>query len=106
VLPGPDHDLLLVSEENGHPQDARRQDEHPESHAQRSCTNVIESDLRSKHGQVRENLFLFFRGSFYRWAQLWPEICPELRSAPKVLAVGDLHVGSFGTWRDAEGRVA
>jgi hypothetical protein len=25
--------------------------------------------------------------------------------APRVLCVGDLHVGSFGTWRDAEGRL-
>jgi len=25
--------------------------------------------------------------------------------APKVLAVGDLHVDSFGTWRDSEGRL-
>src|SRR6202050_4444102 len=72
----------------------------------RSCTHVIESDLRSKHAQMKNDPFLFFRGSFYRWAQLWPEVCPELRSAPKVLAVGDLHVGSFGTWRDAEGRLA
>jgi uncharacterized protein (DUF2252 family) len=72
----------------------------------RSCTHVIESDLRSKHALMKDDPFLFFRGSFYRWAQLWPEVCPELRSAPKVLAVGDLHVGSFGTWRDAEGRLA
>jgi hypothetical protein len=72
----------------------------------RNCTHVIESDLRSKHAQMKNDPFLFFRGSFYRWAQLWPEVCPELRSAPKVLAVGDLHVGSFGTWRDAEGRLA
>jgi hypothetical protein len=28
-----------------------------------------------------------------------------LCDAPKVLAVGDLHVNSFGTWRDAEGRL-
>jgi hypothetical protein len=28
-----------------------------------------------------------------------------LRRAPKVLAVGDLHVENFGTWRDAEGRL-
>jgi uncharacterized protein (DUF2252 family) len=72
----------------------------------RSCTKVIESDLRSKHAQMKEDAFLFFRGTFYRWAQLFPEVCPDLRNAPKVLAVGDLHAGSFGTWRDAEGRMA
>jgi len=61
------------------------------------------SPLRLKHKQMRESPFLFFRGTFYRWAQLWPNVCASLRDAPKVLAVGDLHVGSFGTWRDNGG---
>ena len=72
----------------------------------RSCTPVIETHLRLKHKQMRKSPFLFFRGTFYRWAQLWPELCANLRDAPKVLAVGDLHVGSFGTWRDTEGRLS
>jgi uncharacterized protein (DUF2252 family) len=71
----------------------------------RRCTTVVESDLRLKHEQMKEDVFLFFRGTFYRWAQLWPDICADLTQAPKVLACGDLHVGSFGTWRDAEGRL-
>jgi hypothetical protein len=71
----------------------------------RSCTAIVSSDLRSKHGQMKESPFQFLRGTFYRWAQLWPSICAELCNAPKVLAVGDLHVNSFGTWRDAEGRL-
>lgn len=71
----------------------------------RSCTTVVEADLRSKHEQMRQEPFLFLRGTFYRWIQVWPEICREIRSAPKVLASGDVHVGSFGTWRDAEGRM-
>jgi uncharacterized protein (DUF2252 family) len=37
--------------------------------------------------------------------QAWPEVCPDLAKAPKVLAVGDLHVENFGTWRDVEGRL-
>ena len=71
----------------------------------RSCTEVVPSDLRSKHEQMKESQFLFLRGTFYRWIQLWPSVCAELCGAPKVLAVGDLHVNSFGTWRDAEGRL-
>ena len=71
----------------------------------RSCTNVLQSDLRSKHEQMKETPFGFLRGTFYRWAQLWPSVCSDLCGAPKVLAVGDLHVNSFGTWRDAEGRL-
>src|SRR5580692_8923285 len=71
----------------------------------RSCTNVLQSDLRSKHEQMKETPFGFLRGTFYRWAQLWPSVCADLCGAPKVLAVGDLHVNSFGTWRDGEGRL-
>lgn len=71
----------------------------------RRCTHVVEADLRYKHEQMRKDPFLFFRSTFYRWAQLWPEVCREFCQAPKVLAVGDLHVGSFGTWRDSEGRM-
>ena len=71
----------------------------------RSCSTILESDLRSKHRQMKETPFGFLRGAFYRWAQLWPSVCSDLCRAPKVLAVGDLHVNSFGTWRDAEGRL-
>src|ERR1700744_5511121 len=71
----------------------------------RSCTTVLRSDLQSKHEKTKETPFGFLRGTFYRWAQLWPSLCADLCGAPKVLAVGDLHVNSFGTWRDAEGRL-
>src|ERR1700722_14282281 len=66
---------------------------------------VVEPDLRYKHRQMRADPFLFFRATFYRWAQLWPEHCPKLARAPEVLAVGDLHLENFGTWRDTEGRL-
>ena len=71
----------------------------------RSCTTILQSDLRLKHEEMKGSPFGFLRGSFYRWAQLWPSVCADLCRAPKVLAVGDLHVNSFGTWRDAEGRL-
>jgi uncharacterized protein (DUF2252 family) len=32
-------------------------------------------------------------------------VCPELSKGPHILAVGDLHVENFGTWRDSEGRL-
>ena len=69
------------------------------------CINVVESELTWKHAQMRIDSFMFFRGTYYRWAQLWPEVCNDLRNAPKLLGVGDLHVGSYGTWRDSEGRL-
>jgi hypothetical protein len=69
-------------------------------------TPFLKDDLALKHERMAESPFLFFRASFYRWAQLWPEACPELAKAPTVLAVADLHVENFGTWRDADSRLA
>jgi Uncharacterized protein conserved in bacteria (DUF2252) len=68
-------------------------------------THVVEADLRLKHQQMAASVFMFLRATFYRWAQVWPEVCPDLANAPEVLAVGDLHVENFGTWRDIEGRL-
>src|SRR5215831_13370979 len=68
-------------------------------------THVIQSDLRLKHAKMKLSAFLFLRGTYYRWAQLWPEVCADQCKAPRVLAVGDLHVENFGTWRDIEGRL-
>jgi hypothetical protein len=67
--------------------------------------NLIRSDVQLKHRGMALAPFPFFRATFYRWAQWWPIVCPELARAPKVLAVGDLHVENFGTWRDLEGRL-
>jgi hypothetical protein len=51
------------------------------------------------------SLFAFFRATFYRFVPLFLAACPDLAKAPKLLAVGDLHVENFGTWRDSEGRL-
>ena len=66
---------------------------------------VVLKDMEFKHSQMADSLFPFLRATFYRWCRLWPEVCPELITAPTLLAVGDLHVENFGTWRDAEGRL-
>jgi hypothetical protein len=68
-------------------------------------TSVVQKDLRLKHERMAESPFLFLRATFYRWVQLWPTVCASLLNAPTVLAVGDLHVENFGTWRDIEGRL-
>jgi uncharacterized protein DUF2252 len=67
--------------------------------------DVVESDLQLKHEAMADSLFAFLRATFYRWVSLWSEVCPDLAATPRVLAVGDLHVENFGTWRDAEGRL-
>ncbi len=68
-------------------------------------TPLIRADLDLKHAAMAENPFPFLRATFYRWAQVWPQISPEMVKAPDVLAVGDLHAENFGTWRDGEGRL-
>jgi hypothetical protein len=68
-------------------------------------TDIVKKDLRLKHENMKAAVFPFLRATFYRWAQIWPEICPDLAKAPQVLAVGDLHIENFGTWRDVDGRL-
>jgi hypothetical protein len=75
-----------------------------EAWAARRATLLAE-DLALKHQHMAEAPFPFLRATFYRWAQVWPEVCADLAKAPAVLAVGDLHVENFGTWRDIEGRL-
>jgi hypothetical protein len=66
---------------------------------------VVRQDLVLKHTLMAEAPFPFFRATFYRWLQQWPGLCGEAAKAPAVLAVGDLHIENFGTWRDEEGRL-
>src|ERR1700686_1684234 len=66
---------------------------------------LVEPDLRFKHEQRGAALFPFFRATFYRWLQVWPEECASLDRVPQILSVGDLHVENFGTWRDTDGRL-
>jgi hypothetical protein len=66
---------------------------------------LLKDDLRLKHQRMRQDPFLFLRATFYRWAEVWPEVCAKFAGGPVVLSVGDLHVENFGTWRDAEARL-
>src|ERR1700727_470068 len=68
-------------------------------------TELVKKDVHLKHVNMKSAVFPFLRATYYRWAQIWPKICPELARGPHVLAVGDLHVENFGTWRDVEGRL-
>ena len=53
---------------------------------------IVGSDLAYKHEQMASDPFPFLRATYYRWAEVFPEACPELAGAPRVLAVADLHV--------------
>jgi hypothetical protein len=69
------------------------------------CTPLIRTDLKLKHSLMAQSPLAFLRATFYRWMSRWPETCPELAGLPPILAVGDLHIENFGTWRDIEGRL-
>lgn len=66
---------------------------------------LLRGDLNLKHKQMASAPFPFLRATYYRWAQIWAHTCGDVADAPEVLAVGDLHVENFGTWRDIEGRL-
>jgi uncharacterized protein (DUF2252 family) len=66
---------------------------------------VLTADLRRKHKEMAAGAFPFMRATFYRFVPVWHAACSDLAATPRVLAVGDLHVENFGTWRDAEGRL-
>ncbi|MBV8858747.1 MAG: hypothetical protein JOZ02_17585 [Acidobacteria bacterium] len=50
-------------------------------------TAVVACDLRRKKELMADGPFPFFRGTFFRWAQLWPEHCPELGDAPDCVRI-------------------
>src|SRR5712664_288327 len=66
---------------------------------------LVKADLELKHHAMTAGIFPFLRATFYRWAATWRALAGDVAAAPTVLAVGDLHVENFGTWRDAEGRL-
>ena len=68
-------------------------------------SELVKADLATKHEQMAAHPFPFLRATYWRWAETILRICPELAEAPPVLAVGDIHLENFGTWRDVEGRL-
>jgi len=66
---------------------------------------LVAADLRTKHQRMAQGPFPFLRATYWRWAETIFDVCPDLKSAPSVLAVGDLHLENFGTWRDDDGRL-
>jgi Uncharacterized protein conserved in bacteria (DUF2252) len=70
-------------------------------------TGLQTDDLAFKHALMADanDPFPFFRGTYYRWLRQWSLLCADLNQAPRLMAVGDLHVENFGTWRDREARL-
>jgi hypothetical protein len=66
---------------------------------------IVRRDLVRKHEKMRDSAFSFLRATYWRWAETCLDICSDAAAAPAVLAVGDIHLENYGTWRDREGRV-
>ena len=66
---------------------------------------VVEKDIATKHAKMADGPFPFLRATYWRWAETILDVCPEFANAPSVLAVGDIHLENYGTWRDVEGRL-
>jgi uncharacterized protein DUF2252 len=69
--------------------------------------DLVETDIERKHKKMAaDDAFPFLRATYWRWAETVLNICGDAADAPAVLAVGDIHLENFGTWRDADGRLA
>jgi hypothetical protein len=68
-------------------------------------SEIVEKDIDAKHAKMSEGAFPFLRATYWRWAETILDVCPEFAGAPGVLAVGDIHLENYGTWRDVEGRL-
>jgi hypothetical protein len=66
---------------------------------------VVTGDLKKKRKKMSDGPFPFLRATYWRWSETILQVCPDLQRAPPVLAVGDIHLDNYGTWRDAEGRL-
>src|SRR5262245_5389682 len=66
--------------------------------------DIWKKDLLKKHDKMREHPFVFLRATYWRWAEVILDICPELK-APEVIGVGDIHLENYGVWRDNDGRL-
>jgi hypothetical protein len=67
---------------------------------------TVPADLATKHEKLASSPFTLLRGTYYRFLGQFGELLPDIASAPNAIAVGDLHVENFGTWRDRDGRLA
>ena len=54
----------------------------------RSFAELNQDDLDYKYARMadRADPFPFFRGTYYRWAQIWADACPAMKAKPTVRA--------------------
>src|SRR5258707_9789483 len=63
------------------------------------------SGLRRKYKRMyKEGPFVFFRGTNYLFAKMWPDLKPR-SPGPSVWLCGDLHLENFGAFPTDDGEV-
>ena len=67
---------------------------------------VVPGALARKRKAMAEGAFAFLRATSFRFAAQIQAMLPGLATATMVPSCGDAHTANFGTWRDAEGRLA
>ncbi len=73
----------------------------------RARCDAVEADLAEKRRRMAEGTpFAFLRATCFRFAERYPALFPTHVGFPRAPALGDAHLENFGTWRDAEGRLA
>ena len=72
---------------------------------QSSLITIVPEDREKKHNDMAADEMAHLRATYYRWAELFPLVCPELAELLAVLSAGDQHFANFGTYRDAEARL-
>lgn len=65
---------------------------------------LVDKDLQAKHKVMAEGPFDFLRGTYFRWAERFPRLLPDLQDAPIVNSIGDMHVRNLGVWTGVNGR--
>src|SRR3954453_9079927 len=70
-------------------------------------SEILKKDLKKKRKEMVAGPFPFLRATYWRWAEMMPSLCQklDLGTAPHALAIGDIHLENFGTWRDQDGRL-
>src|SRR5258708_36999367 len=64
---------------------------------------LVRQDIVAKHAHMAEAPFPFFRATFYRWLQHWPEVCGGLAKTPAGAGVGGPPIEKLGTPRGRGG---
>lgn len=67
---------------------------------------LVGRDLRQKHDRMARDALHWLRATYWRWAEAAPGLLPKrLLKVSEALAVGDIHLENYGTWRDLDGRL-